>query len=263
MQHVPITLVQSTRRTGLHFAGYACTSYHASASKLSYRCSSYRRTKCKVKLYFNVTRNEYALSDEHTCKKSVKMIAPGLDVTESMKETTDTMAITRMDLTAERIWKHICSEFYPEELALDQFGLTREQVIQRVHRTRCGHFGADLHGIVEVPPLALVPGTGQRLKTYKPSVWNVFELDAGIVSRTNNPIQRFNREINAVLTAPHGSLLSFVRTIQELSMRYVDRIDDTLKYRSKKRRRQTSDPTNLPLPIIFGENTTQPLPIGS
>ncbi|POM63006.1 hypothetical protein PHPALM_27764 [Phytophthora palmivora] len=94
------------------------------------------------------------------------------------------------------------------------------------------------------------------LKTYKPSVWNVFELDAGIVSRTNNPIERFNREINAALTAPHPSLPSFVRMIQELSMRYVDRIDDMVKYRSKKRRRQTSEPTNLPLPIGFGENMT-------
>ncbi|POM62937.1 hypothetical protein PHPALM_27840 [Phytophthora palmivora] len=41
------------------------------------------------------------------------------------------------------------------------------------------------------------------LKTYNPSVWNVFELDAGVVSRTNIPIERFNREINAALTAPH------------------------------------------------------------
>ncbi|POM62950.1 LOW QUALITY PROTEIN: hypothetical protein PHPALM_27832 [Phytophthora palmivora] len=364
------------------------------------------------------------------------------------------MAITRMDLTAERIRKHIRSKFYPEKLALYRFGLTREQVIQRVHRTRRSHFGADLHGIVEVPPLSLVPGTGQpffqfyrsymngiklkrligwahpalikllkckkttlflegifrcvphpfyqcvvmmvfdnvtdlfvpvfyilcsaktqdtywhlmeavnvaaddkiqssmevcdfeaglqeavqvqfpeadvvgcffhfkqacrrklkvlgapdlevtiamskcyldmltviphdkfegpginyvqgkikdacndncisysdvlwgrfwQLKTYKPSVWNVFELNAGT---------RFNREITAALTAPHASLLSFVRMIQELSMRYVDRIDDTVKYRSKKRRRQTSKPTNLPLPIVFGKNTTQPLPIGS
>ncbi|POM62939.1 LOW QUALITY PROTEIN: hypothetical protein PHPALM_27842 [Phytophthora palmivora] len=185
MQHVPIARVQPTRRTDLHFAGYAFTSYHASASKQSYRCSSYRRTECKEKLHFDVTRNEYTLSDEHICKKSVKMIAPGLDVTESMKETTDTIAITRMDLTAERTWKHIRSEVYPEELALAQFGLTREQVIQRVHRSRRDHFGADLHGIVEVPPLSLVPGTA--MSDSETSVDDVWWSDTDSDEEETNP----------------------------------------------------------------------------
>ncbi|ETP31421.1 hypothetical protein F442_19716 [Phytophthora nicotianae P10297] len=89
------------------------------------------------------------------------MTAPGLAVTEDLQEATDVMALTRMDLTAERIWKHIRQNFYPDELTLVQFGLTREQVIQRVHRTRRSHFGADLHGIVDVPPLSLVSGTNQ------------------------------------------------------------------------------------------------------
>ncbi|OWY96799.1 hypothetical protein PHMEG_00032843 [Phytophthora megakarya] len=40
--------------------------------------------------------------------------------------------------------------------------------------------------------------------------------------RTNNPLERFNREINAALTAPHPSLPAFVSIIQVLSQRYVD-----------------------------------------
>ncbi|OWZ17122.1 LOW QUALITY PROTEIN: hypothetical protein PHMEG_0008975 [Phytophthora megakarya] len=82
-----------------------------------------------------------------------------VDVTEYMKEATDMIALTRMDLTDERVWKNIRDDFYPEELMIVQYGLTREQVIQRVHRTRRSHFGADLHGVVEVPPLSSVPGT--------------------------------------------------------------------------------------------------------
>ncbi|OWZ12556.1 hypothetical protein PHMEG_00014256 [Phytophthora megakarya] len=76
-----------------------------------------------------------------------------------MKEEADMMALTRMNLTAEHVWKNIRDDFYPEGLMIGQYGLTREQVIQRVHRTRRSHFGADLHGVVEVPPLSLVPGT--------------------------------------------------------------------------------------------------------
>ncbi|ETI33423.1 hypothetical protein F443_19899 [Phytophthora nicotianae P1569] len=40
-----------------------------------------------------------------------KVTAPRLDVTKDMQEATDVMALTRMDLTAERIWKHIRQNF--------------------------------------------------------------------------------------------------------------------------------------------------------
>ncbi|KAK1930447.1 hypothetical protein P3T76_014118 [Phytophthora citrophthora] len=75
------------------------------------------------------------------------------------------------------------------------------------------------------------------LKTYGPSVWNLYGLDADMISRTNNLLERFNREMNAALTAPHPSLPSFVAIIESLSRRYVDRIEDMLKCRAKKRRR--------------------------
>ncbi|POM81848.1 Hypothetical protein PHPALM_119 [Phytophthora palmivora] len=74
-------------------------------------------------------------------------------------------------------------------------------------------------------------------------------LGAAIVSRTNNPLEHFNREINAVCTAPHRSLPSFVGMIHERLMRYFNQIDDMAKYRSKKRRRRTLRTINLPLPI--------------
>ncbi|OWY99627.1 LOW QUALITY PROTEIN: hypothetical protein PHMEG_00029342 [Phytophthora megakarya] len=403
-------------------------------------------------------KNEYEFRDEHTCQRGRRAtLPPGLDVTEDMTEATDTMALTRMDLTPERIWKQIRDDFYPESLPLVQYGLTREQVIQRVHRTRRSHFGADLHGVVEVPPLSLVPGSRQPffqfyrsymngstlerlvgwahpallklvkykrttlfldgtfrcvpqpfyqcvvmmvfdnatdlfvpvfytlctaktqdtywhlmeavnvaaddkiepfafcdfeeglqaaaqvqfpdadivgcyfhfkqacrrkmkalqipereaaiamrkgvldmltviphnkiegpgiqyvqdkirsicaeenvafteplwelfwsyfrkswLKTYKPSVWNVHDVDEAMVSRTNNPLERFNREINAALPSPHPSLPAFVAMIQALSQRHVDRIDDMAKCRAKKRpRRRNIEPVNLPESIFL------------
>ncbi|KUG02120.1 hypothetical protein AM587_10000887 [Phytophthora nicotianae] len=158
---LPVESVERTLRTVVHAAGHAFTGYNVSDVRLSYRCSSYRSTKCKAKIHYIIKSNEYELCGEHSCTQKRKMTAPGLAVTEDLQEATDVMALTRMDLTAERIWKHIRQNFYPDELTLVQFGLTREQVIQRVHRTRRSHFGADLHGIVDVPPLSLVSGTNQ------------------------------------------------------------------------------------------------------
>ncbi|KAF4141523.1 MULE transposase domain-containing protein [Phytophthora infestans] len=94
-----------------------------------------------------------------------------------MEEATDVMAITRMDLTAERIRKQIHSGFYPEEVTLVQFELTREQVLQRVYRVRRAHFGADLHGIVEVSPLSLVSGTTQPFFQFYRSYMNGTALE--------------------------------------------------------------------------------------
>ncbi|ETI55629.1 hypothetical protein F443_01704 [Phytophthora nicotianae P1569] len=93
------------------------------------------------------------------------------------------------------------------------------------------------------------------LKTFKPSVWNVYGLDTGMVSRTNNPLERFNREINAELTSPHPSLPSFVGIIQTLSKRYVDQIDDMTKSRAKNPRRRTREPLNLPVPVELQGST--------
>ncbi|KAG1686498.1 hypothetical protein DVH05_006512 [Phytophthora capsici] len=127
----------SSRRAGLYAAGHAFTRYNQSATRTSYRCKAYRRAKCKAKLHFIHKDNEYEFQGEHTCHHGRRAILPpGLDVTEAMKDATDTTTLTRMDLTVERIWKKLREDFYPEELSLVQFGLTREQVTQRVHRAR-------------------------------------------------------------------------------------------------------------------------------
>eukprot|EP00644_Phytophthora_capsici_P019508 jgi/Phyca11/133267/e_gw1.396.5.1 len=88
------------------------------------------------------------------------------------------------------------------------------------------------------------------LKTFTPRVWNVHDVDEAIVSRTNNPLERFNREINAALPSPYPSLPAFVAMIQVLSQRYVDRTDDMAKSRAKKRPRcRNIGPMNLSVPV--------------
>ncbi|DBA04709.1 TPA: hypothetical protein N0F65_012292 [Lagenidium giganteum] len=40
---------------------------------------------------------------------------------------------------------------------------------------------------------------------FPPSSWNVFNIAGSVVSRTNNPLKRFNRELNAAFSTPHPS----------------------------------------------------------
>ncbi|KUF85203.1 Porphobilinogen deaminase [Phytophthora nicotianae] len=58
------------------------------------------------------------------------------------------------------------------------------------------------------------------LETYPPDLWNIYRVKRDIVNRTNNPLERFHRELNARMK-PHPSLKYFVRSIEELAREYV------------------------------------------
>ncbi|OWY95645.1 hypothetical protein PHMEG_00034294, partial [Phytophthora megakarya] len=64
------------------------------------------------------------------------------------------------------------------------------------------------------------------------NMWNVHGMDLQIVSRTNNPLKRFNRELNAAITAPHPRLSAFVNMIEVLSQHYVRLPDDIINRRA-------------------------------
>lgn len=76
-----------------------------------------------------------------------------------MKERADEIAVTELAVTANEIWRRVNEEFYVGQERAVLYGLTRDQVTSRVFRTRRLHFGGDIHGQIEVPPLALVDGT--------------------------------------------------------------------------------------------------------
>ncbi|ETL84285.1 hypothetical protein L917_15859 [Phytophthora nicotianae] len=58
------------------------------------------------------------------------------------------------------------------------------------------------------------------LSTYTPELWNIYRVTRKIVNRTNNPLERFHRELNARMK-PHPSLKPSVRVIEELAGKYV------------------------------------------
>lgn len=58
------------------------------------------------------------------------------------------------------------------------------------------------------------------LETYPPDLWNIYGVQRQIVNRTNNPLERFHRELNARIKT-HPSLNNFVRVIEQFAREYV------------------------------------------
>ncbi|KAF4045865.1 hypothetical protein GN244_ATG01695 [Phytophthora infestans] len=58
------------------------------------------------------------------------------------------------------------------------------------------------------------------LERYFITEWNVFGIMNSVVTRTNNPLERFNREMKAALK-PHPNLRQFVSTIGRMSSAYA------------------------------------------
>ncbi|EGZ23107.1 hypothetical protein PHYSODRAFT_324361 [Phytophthora sojae] len=58
------------------------------------------------------------------------------------------------------------------------------------------------------------------LETYPPEYWNVFGMRRDIISRTNNPLERFHRELNKRFNA-HPPMKTFVTSLENLAREYV------------------------------------------
>ncbi|KAF1318332.1 hypothetical protein FI667_g14058, partial [Globisporangium splendens] len=89
------------------------------------------------------------------------------------------------------------------------------------------------------------------IKSLSPEVWNVRDVRNDLLSRTNNPLERFNRELNVAFTAPHPSLPRFVQTIEELSRRFVRLRDDIASGRADAPKR--SSRFELPQTVVLPE----------
>lgn len=64
------------------------------------------------------------------------------------------------------------------------------------------------------------------LQLSPPDFWNVNDVRKNMISWTNNPLKRLNRELNAAFPTPHPSLPCFVVMIEGISSRYVRLLND-------------------------------------
>ncbi|GMF25098.1 unnamed protein product [Phytophthora fragariaefolia] len=71
-------------------------------------------------------------------------------------------------------------------------------------------------------------------KCYNIEVCNVFGLDNELVARTNNPLERFNRELNSRFPTPHPFMATFVTVIKTISQEYVRRVADVPRGRARR-----------------------------
>lgn len=76
------------------------------------------------------------------------------------------------------------------------------------------------------------------LHRYTPVVWNVHGLSNQLVARTNNPLERFNRELNNAFPVPHPSIPVFVDTINEISVGRVAKLRNIQHSRSRNKERE-------------------------
>ncbi|OWZ16668.1 hypothetical protein PHMEG_0009505 [Phytophthora megakarya] len=142
-------------KTVITVNGYPFSRYHKSSIKLSFRCSSFRSSKCTAKVYFSAGASKYDLVGEHTCSARFDARSPVTDVSAGMCDVTDMLAETDMSIPPEEIWRLVRERFYLGNADEVLLGLTREQGKPRVHRVRHTHYGGNYHGVVEVPPLSL------------------------------------------------------------------------------------------------------------
>lgn len=55
-----------------------------------------------------------------------------------------------------------------------------------------------------------------------------------IVARSNNPLERFNRELNVAFATPLPNMAMFVTTIEDISRRYVAALEDVCGRRVRR-----------------------------
>lgn len=66
------------------------------------------------------------------------------------------------------------------------------------------------------------------MRKYDTALWNINAIaeTTAIVNRTNNSIERFNRDLNESFTSAHPNLLAFLVVIKEKSKDYVALIEE-------------------------------------
>jgi hypothetical protein len=79
------------------------------------------------------------------------------------------------------------------------------------------------------------------IKEYDPELWNVCAMTSGghrvpdeLVNRTNNALERYNRELNKAFPTAHPSMMDFVSVIRSESLRTLEQYENVKSGRQKK-----------------------------
>jgi hypothetical protein len=140
--------------TTINLNGYQYTRAWSSQKKISYRCSVYRGTGCAGKVDFLASTRQFENFVEHSCRCHADPAPPQVDIRVLMQTEVDRLALANLATPALQIWDMVDAQFYRGATDQALRGLTQQQVTGRVYRTRALHFGGNIHGHIEVPPLS-------------------------------------------------------------------------------------------------------------
>ena len=71
-----------------------------------------------------------------------------------------------------------------------------------------------------------------------------------MVNRTNNPLERFNRELNTSFATPHPTMAEFITVIRQKSFEKVDLINNIKNKLVKNKERQAVTIHEIPLDYL-------------
>ncbi|KAE9045853.1 hypothetical protein PR001_g4795 [Phytophthora rubi] len=143
--------------TSVYFGGYSYARYHFTDEASHYRCSAYRRTKCKAKLYVSSMGAVETGNHMSNCVPDFRRAPVGpppaiLDRTDQMLLTTDAICVRDVTLTPLEVWCMVRDQFDGDDNDIVR-GATKKQVLGRLYRTRAKLFGRDIFGRLERKPL--------------------------------------------------------------------------------------------------------------
>lgn len=152
-----------TGRTKIFVDGFEYTRANVTQRKITYRCSFYRSQECPARLVYYAALMDYDFANAvaHTCNPPARAAidnrasASTMWVKFDMQRDVDSLAVAGSQ-TPLQIWAVVRAKYYNQGENVVVRGLTKPQVLKRVHRTRALHFGSDMHGRVKVPPLSRV-----------------------------------------------------------------------------------------------------------
>ncbi|ETP14874.1 hypothetical protein F441_10222 [Phytophthora nicotianae CJ01A1] len=249
------------------YKGFRYTKSWVSTKNIVYRCSTYRTSRCGGVLKIT-PHGEWSVVGDHNCRNDVIANGSLRNETVAMKKMTDRLATEDPGMPEEDIWERVCAEFYgPNREELIE-ALTEEQVKSRIRRVRRRYYGGAIHGIVEVPPCSKVkdseipffrfhlvaahpePNTppNRILGWAHPALKELLlynSVSLFIDARTNNLLERFNREMNAAFK-PHPNLRQFVSTIGRMSSAYARKQANITQGLARKKQR----PPRISLPPV-------------
>ncbi|KAJ8569433.1 hypothetical protein ON010_g5827 [Phytophthora cinnamomi] len=149
----------------VHFGGYSYARdyFNVRTDTNHYRCSAYRRTKCKAKLFVRPLGTTQTGEHMHDCVPGFYRIPTGPappinDRKEEMLLVTDKICVRDVTLTPTEVWRMVRDQFYGTENEIVRRA-TKKQVLGRLYRTRAKLFGRETFGRLEREPLCDVKET--------------------------------------------------------------------------------------------------------